>query len=117
ENFGALKARVREDLGHEALHAAERDARAELMKQLATRVPFDVPPSLVERELERRVEDFAHRLMQQQIDPRQAGIDWGQFREGQREVAREAVAGALYLDEVARRERLEVTPAEIDEES
>jgi trigger factor len=116
ENLGALRARIREDLEHEARHAAERDARADLMKQIAKRVPFEVPPSLVERELARRIEDFAQRLMQQQIDPRQAGIDWNQFREGQREVALEAVAGALYLDEVARRERLEVTAAEIDEE-
>jgi trigger factor len=116
ETLEALKARVREDLEHEAGHAAERDVRADLMKQLAGRVPFEVPPSLVERELDRRVEDFAQRLMQQQIDPRQAGIDWNQFRESQREVAQEAVAGALYLDEVARREQLDVTADEIDAE-
>jgi trigger factor len=116
ETLDALKARVREDLEHEARHASEREVRGDLMKQLAKRVPFEVPPSLVERELDRRVEDFAQRLMQQQIDPRQAGIDWNQFRESQREVAVEAVAGALYLDEVARREQLEVTAAEIDEE-
>jgi hypothetical protein len=36
--------------------------------------------------------------MQQNIDPRQAGIDWGQFREAQREPARGAVASALVLD-------------------
>src|SRR3954467_9295 len=59
ETLDALKARVREDLEHEAKHAADRDVRAELMKQLATRVPFDVPPSLVEREIDRRLEDFA----------------------------------------------------------
>src|ERR1051325_6470012 len=51
ENVAALKARVREDLEHEARHAAERDVRADLMKQLASRVPFEVPASLVEREL------------------------------------------------------------------
>jgi trigger factor len=116
ETLEALKARVREDLEHEARHAAERDVRADLMKQLAGRVPFEVPPSLVERELDRRVEDFAQRLMQQQIDPRQAGIDWNQFRESQREVAQEAVAGALYLDEVSRREQLDVTDDEIEAE-
>jgi trigger factor len=116
ETLEALRARVREDLEHEARHAAERDLRAELMKQLAARVPFEVPPSLVDRELDRRLEDFARRLMDQKIDPRQAGIDWDAFRDSQREVAREAVAGAIYLDEVARRERLDPTPGEIDQE-
>jgi len=116
ETLDALRARVREDLEHEARHTAERDLRAELMKQLAARVPFEVPPSLIERELDRRLEDFARRLMDQKIDPRQAGIDWDAFRESQREVAREAVAGAIYLDEVARREGLDPTPDEIDRE-
>ena len=56
------------------------------MKQLAARVPFEVPASLVEREIDRRLEEFARRLMDQNIDPRQAGIDWNAFRESQREV-------------------------------
>jgi trigger factor len=116
ETLDALRARVREDLEHEARHTAERDVRADLMKQLAARVPFEVPPSLVERELDRRLEDFARRLVEQKIDPRQAGIDWDAFRESQREVSREAVAGAIYLDEVARREHLDATPGEIEQE-
>jgi trigger factor len=116
ETLAALRARVREDLEHEAQHAAERDVRADLMKQLAARVPFEVPPSLIERELDRRLEEFAHRLIEQNLDPRQAGIDWQAFRESQRDVAREAVAGAIVLDEVARREQLDVTDQEIDRE-
>lgn len=116
ETLDALRARVREDLEHEARHAAERDVRAQLMKQLAERVPFEVPPSLIDREIDRRLEEFAHRLIEQNIDPRQAGIDWNAFRESQREVAREAVAGAIVLDEVARREQLDVTNEEIDQE-
>jgi trigger factor len=116
ETLDALGTRVREDLEHQARHEADRELRAELMKQLAARVPFEVPPSLVERELDRRLEDFAHRLMDQKIDPRQAGIDWSAFRESQREVAREAVAAALVLDEVARREQLDPTEEEVDRE-
>jgi trigger factor len=116
ETLDALKARVRDDLADEARHAAERDVRAELMKQLALRVPFEVPASLVEREMDRRVEEFARRLADQRLDPRQAGIDWSAFRESQREVAREAVAAALVLDEVTRREQLEVTADEVERE-
>ena len=116
EALDALKARVREDLEHEARHAAERDMRASLMKQLAARVPFEVPASLIERELDHRLEEFARRLIDQNVDPRQAGIDWAAFRESQREVAREAVAGAIVLDEVARREHLDVSAEDIERE-
>jgi FKBP-type peptidyl-prolyl cis-trans isomerase (trigger factor) len=54
--------------------------------------------------------------MQQNMDPRQAGIDWGQFRESQREPSRVSVASALALDEIARREGLTVSAEEVDKE-
>ncbi len=116
ENLDALRARVRGDLEHEAKHSAEHAVRDALMKQLATRVPFEIPTSLIDREIDRRLEDFASRLMQQNIDPRQAGIDWNAFRESQRETAKDAVAGALVLDEIARKESLVVTDEEIEQE-
>jgi len=116
DSLDALKTRVREDLEHEAKHAAEREDRSELMKQLAARVPFEVPASMIDREVDRRLEDFARRLIDQNVDPRKAGIDWNAFRESQREVSREAVAAALVLDEVMRRENLEVSDAEVEAE-
>jgi trigger factor len=116
ENLAALRARVREDLEHEAKHAAERDTRGELMQQLAKRLPFEVPASLVERELDRRLEDFARRMMDQGIDPREAGIDWQAFRQSQRDAAVQSAASALYLDQLARQERIDATSDEIDEE-
>jgi trigger factor len=116
DTLAALRARVREDLEHEAKHAAEREDRGELMKQLATRLPFEVPASMVEREVDRRLEDFARRLIDQGVDPRQANIDWNAFRDSQRQVAGEAVGAALVLDELARREQLEVTDGEVERE-
>ena len=116
ESLEALRARVRADLEHELRHEIERDTRAELLRQLATRVTFDVPASLLDREIDRRVEEFVRRLMDQQIDPMKTGINWEEFRDRQREAATEAVKGALVLDEVARREQVEVTDADVDAE-
>jgi trigger factor len=115
-SLDALRARVREDLEHEARHEAERDTRAALMKQLASRVTFDVPQALLEREIDRRVEEFVRRLIDQQIDPMKTNIDWEEFRERQREAASEAVRGALVLDEVARRESVAVSNADVEAE-
>jgi trigger factor len=110
ETLDALRARVASDLQHEAEHNAKRAARADLLRQLSERVPFELPASLIEREMDRRLEEFAQRLMQQRIDPRQANIDWSEFRESQREPARNAVSSAIVLDEIARRENLTVGP-------
>ena len=111
-----LRSRIKHDLEHEAMHAAERQVRQDVLKQLASRLPFPAPDALVDREIDRRLEDFARRLMEQRIDPRQANIDWNQFREGQRDPAKEAVGSAIVLDEIARRENITVTDEDLDAE-
>ena len=116
ENLDALRARVQEDLEHEAKHEADREIRSELMTQLATRVSFEVPEALLEREIDRRVEEFVRRLIDQQIDPMKTNINWEEFRERQKDAAAEAVRGALVLDEVARREDVRITQDEVEAE-
>ena len=111
-----LRTRVRADLEHEARHEAEREMRGELLKQLSSRVQFEVPGSLLDREIDRRVEEFVRRLMEQQIDPMQTNINWEEFRDRQREAAAESVKSALVLDEVARRENIQVSNHELEAE-
>ncbi len=111
-----LRARVREDLERAAEQDADRQVRAEMLKQLAARVTFDLPAALVDREIDRRIEDFVRRLLEQQVDPRRANIDWEELRKSQREPAQEAVRAALVLDEVARREQLAVSDEEVEQE-
>ena len=116
ESLDALRTRVRADLEHEGTHEAEREMRADLLRQLASRVQFDVPASLVDREIDRRVEEFVRRLIEQQIDPMRTNINWEEFRERQKEAASEAVKSALVLDEVARREGLTASESEVEAE-
>ena len=116
ESLAALRQRIRADLQEEAEDKGRRQVRSELFRQLAERLTFELPGSLVEREMDRRLEEFARQLASQNVDPRQAGIDWAQFREAQREPAREAVASALALDEIARREQITVAGADVDKE-
>ncbi|HEX5475216.1 MAG TPA: trigger factor [Vicinamibacterales bacterium] len=116
DSLAALRGRVRQDLEHEARHESDRELRSTLMKQLAGRVSFDVPAALLDREIDRRVEEFVRRLIEQQIDPMKANINWEEFRERQREAAADAVRGALVLDEIARREPLTVSDEEVEAE-
>jgi trigger factor len=111
-----LRNRVKEDLAAQAAHETERELRGDLLKELASRVAFDVPSGLLEREIDRRIEDFVRRLIDQQIDPMRTNINWEEFRQHQREPAAMAVKSALVLDEVARRENLTVTDADLDAE-
>jgi trigger factor len=116
DSLEALRTQVRADLEHEAQHDADRDLRADLLRQLAARVNFDVPASLVDREIDRRVEEFVRRLVEQQIDPARTNVNWEEFREQQRDAAVESVRSALVLDEIARRDHVAATDAEMQTE-
>ena len=114
DTLEALRERVSQDLQREADAEADRSLRADLMRQLAARVTVDIPESLVDRELDRRTEEFARRLIDQNIDPRRANIDWDQFRDSQREASRESVKSALVLDEISRRENVTVSDEDVE---
>ena len=116
ETLSALRERVTADMQLEAETGAQRQVRNELLRVLRERVAFEMPAVLVDREMERRVEEFVRRLMEQGVDPREANIDWAQFRDGQRESARDSVASALALDQIARRENIVAEQAAIDAE-
>ena len=116
DSLAALRDRVRQDLEHEAAHEADRAVRGELLADLAERVPFAVPDALIEQELDRRVEEFARRLIEQQVDPRKAGIDWNEFRSAQRDAATESVKAMVVLDEIARREPVVVGDEDLAQE-
>jgi trigger factor len=66
--------------------------------------------------VDRRVQDFARRLMDQRIDPRQTNIDWAAFRQAQMEPAGDSVKSAMVLDEIARREAMTVTDEDMEAE-
>ena len=116
ETLEALQTQVSEDLQANAEGESDRKMRDELLTQLAGRMPGEVPEALVSREIDRRVEHFVTQIVAQRIDPRRANINWEEFRDGQRQAAADTVKSTLVLDEIARQEKIEVTPEQIDEE-
>jgi trigger factor len=116
DSLDALRERVRADLVAAGERDSEGEMRAGLLKQLASRVTFEVPEALVTRDLDRRLEQFVSHLLSQRIDPREANVDWERIRNEQRPAATDTVRSTLMLDEIATRETIEVTDADIEVE-
>ena len=115
ETLDGLRDQVRENLQQEAQAEADHKVRHELLRDLASRVR-SAPDVLVEHEIDRRLEDFVRRLMEQGIDPMKTEINWQEFRERQKEVAADTVRGTLMLDEIAGRESIEATDEDLEKE-
>jgi trigger factor len=112
DTLAALRDRVKEDLQKGAEHDAEHKLRHDLLGALAGRVKA-TPDVLVEQEIDRRLEEFVRRLMDQGIDPMKTNIDWQEFRTRQRDAAADTVRSTLVIDEIARREQLEATDEDV----
>jgi trigger factor len=116
ETLDALRERVKADLQHQAEHDADHQLRHELLQVLAGRLSGDVPSVLVEREVDRRLEDLVRRLMDQGLDPTKANIDWQDLRARQRQAAESSVRSTLVLDAIARRELIVATDEAVAQE-
>ena len=117
--FGSLqelKDRLRQQLLSTDERRVERETRDALVDALVARASFEVPDALVERHMAARTRNAAEGLAMQGIDPRKAGLDWKQFHDAQREASVRAARADILLDEIARREGIEVGDAEVEAE-
>jgi trigger factor len=115
ETLEALRERIHSDLQEGAQSDADHAVRHSLLQQLAARVT-SAPEVMVEQEVDRRLEEFVRRLIEQGMDPMQVNVDWRELRERQRETAVETVKSTLVIDEIARRESIDATDADLDAE-
>jgi len=118
-DWGSL-AELKDGLRSRLLAAEERkvdrEVKASLVDALLQRASLEVPEALVERHMNARTESTARGLLYQGIDPTRVGVDWREYRENQREDSVKAAKADILLDEVARREGIEVLDAELDAE-
>lgn len=118
-DFASL-AELREDIRRKLLAAEERKIDRELKQQLVEalvqKCQLEVPEALVERHMNARAENAARGLAMQGIDPRTIGVDWRQYRDGQRDESVKAAKADILLDELARREGIEAADADVDAE-
>jgi len=116
DDLEALRADIEKRLLAADERKADRELKAALVVELVKRASFEVPDALVERHMSARTENAARGLALQGIDPTKIGVNWRDYREHQREDAVQAAKADILLDEIARREGLEVPDAELEAE-
>jgi len=111
-----VRARLREQLEEARRHKSDSDARDKLLSQLVDMHGFPVPDTLVEKQLQARMERTIRQLSSQGLDPRKMNLDWSKVRESHRQGAARDVKAELLMDRIAEKEGIEVTREEIDRE-
>jgi len=112
-----VRNRIREGMESERKHEAEHSAKDKLLAELVKRNDFQVPESLVEHQIDVRIERGLRALAAQGMKPQDMKkMDLPRLRAAQRDQAEQEVKSSLLLEKVADQEKLEVTDDEIDKE-
>jgi len=111
-----LRTKIKESLEHERDHRQKDLQREKVIGELVKLHDFPVPESLVENQMDVRLERVVRSLAQQGVDPRQVNVDWASLRHRQEERAKEDVKAELVIDRIATEEKIEVTDEELDHE-
>ena len=111
-----LKKKVREGLEHERDHRKTDLQREKVIAELVKLHEFPVPESLVEHQMDVRLERVVRSLAQQGVDPRAVNVDWVSLRRRQEERARDDVKAELVIDRIASEEKIDVTEEELQHE-
>jgi len=108
---------IREQMESERKHEAEHAAKDKLVGELIQRNDFEVPDSLIEQQIDIRLERGLRALAAQGLTAEQMKkMDLQRLRAGQREQAIHDVRAALLLERVAEEENIQVGDEEFDRE-
>ncbi len=107
---------IRNKLLEQKRHRAEHEAKDKLLQRLTELHPFQVPESLVEKQVQSRMERTVRQLVGRGVDPRKLDLDWSHVRASQRENALRDLQASLILERIAEAEGIAVTREELERE-
>jgi trigger factor len=112
-----VRKQIRENIQAERQHTVEREAKDKLVAELVRRNDFEVPDSLVDRQIDLRLERGLRALAAQGMKMEDMKkMDLPRLRAGQRDQAVQDVKSSLLLDRIAELEGIAVSEKELNRE-
>jgi trigger factor len=112
-----VRKQIRENMDAERRHNAERESKDKLVAELVKRNDFEVPESLVDRQIDLRLERGLRALAAQGMKMEDLKkMDLPRLRGGQREQAVHDVKSSLLLERIAELEKIAVSDDELNRE-
>jgi trigger factor len=112
-----VRKQIRENMEAEKRHTAEQGAKDKLVADLVKQNDFEVPESLVDRQIDLRLERGLRALAAQGMKMEDLKkMDLPRLRAGQRDQAIHDVKSSLLLERIAELEKIEVGDEEVNRE-
>ena len=112
-----VRKQIRDNMEAERKHTAEREAKDKLVTELVKRNDFEVPESLIDRQIDLRLERGLRALAAQGMKMEDMKkMDLPRLRAGQRDQAVQDVKSSLLLERIAEMEKIEAGEDEVNHE-
>ena len=117
ENLKELEERVRDHMANRKRRSVEGETKDRLFAKLTEKYDFAVPESLVQEQIDTRLERGLRALAAQGMNTEQMRkLDFGRLRTAQRDSAVAEVKTYILLDRIAEAENITVSDDELDRE-
>lgn len=117
ESLAQLQDAVRDHMANRKRRSVEAETKDRLFAELVNKFQFPVPESLVQDQVDARLERGLRALAAQGMNPEQMRkLDFGRLRGAQRDSAVAEVKANLLLDRIAEKEGVTVTDEDLDKE-
>jgi trigger factor len=117
ESLADLEGRVREHLASRKRRSVEGETKDRLFAALIEKYPFPVPESLVQEQIDARLERGLRALAAQGMETEQMRkLDFARLRAAQRDSAQAEVKTMILLDRIAHDENITVSDEDMDRE-
>lgn len=117
DSFDDFKQKLRESLEHNKQRRAAAEGRDKLIDALVARFQFPVPETLVQQQVDARLERGLRALaMQGMSSENMRQLNFDRLRSAQRDTALQETKGALILDRIADEEKVEVPEDEVEKQ-
>ena len=117
ESLAQLENAVREHMANRKKRSVEAETKDRLFAALVEKFQFPVPESMVQEQVDARLERGLRALAAQGMNPEQMRkLDFGRLRTAQRDSAVAEVKAHLLLDRIAEKEGVTVSDEELDRE-
>jgi trigger factor len=111
-----MRAKVREQLDAAREAKQGEQAREKILEVLIKKHDFPVPESLIEGQMDARLERVVRTLATQGVDPRAVNVDWVSLRSRQKQRATDDVKAEILLDRIATAENIDATDDEVEKQ-
>ena len=116
-SFDELRKRIRENMEAERKHEIQHKEKDKLVDQLLEKNDFPVPQSLIERQIETRLDRGFRALAAQGMRAEDMKkMNFERLRAGQQDAAVREVKASLLLDKIAELENIDATDEDIQKE-